>query len=56
MSPTPDEHDEDTEELLHPGVACDVAEPDGGQGGAGEVQSCDVRVHLDYMYLYIYYK
>ena len=41
---TSDDHDDDGEDLLGPGVGRDVAESDGGERGAGVVQGGHVGV------------
>ena len=44
--PTSNEHDDDGEYFLLPGVGGHVAEADGGEGGAGEVEGGGVGVQV----------
>ena len=43
---TSNEHDDDGEYLLLPGVARHVPKPDGCEGGAGVVHGSHVGIHL----------
>ena len=50
---TSNKHDDDREDLLLPGIPCNIPKANGGEGGAGEVHGSQVGVHLAQWYYHI---